>query len=630
MPRGTINGNKIHVTGFTPSTTQEQVYRVTASGKSTAEKTLGSSVLSNEAVVVRKKLTRILLTNGGNNPECSKGGLINIETVNVKNRTLDVIQYPVFVSSYYVKDNVIHYCLYPNYSSTESGVFVVAGVDIYGKTVFSEPYDINNPGGDNEGRIDLSYGGQEQFSIPGNVQSLILTYNLYGVVPTSVEVNDYSGEITNIVIDTGETTVTLSFPANNSTVYDRTYRITVKGLNNYGETVISNQVTITHQKETSDTDFYIRGNDIGATDTTGTFKLYYPSSVIRSTIAIYDWSDDTIVGQPSIHAGSSPMDVEVTTTRNYTQSRRALVIYASARTESDRVLYATGVINQGIGSRLAIPTSPSDNIGVLDYTNFDHISAFDQVHSFKYLAFNVSSIGVVVEGAGATATINTGTKTVTVNFPKNTKEPREDRMGEKISDTRLTIPMGNGSENYDSRLLTMDKSKLVYGLDDTDTELRRLSGSEKQFVVTVTGTSNATGERLQAIYRFTQDVSTDGGFDVSSGGTSSATVGYNETEIRIRVTFPDDAEYADFMVSNNTSTSDEYGIYNVGFEVVGEELYLTGRTFVNEGYQDQTYTIQVSAKDGGNVTRYTNVFTITQGANSRNANSSQEASHAEL
>ena len=624
MPTGRISGDKIHVTGFTPSTTQEQYYRVVVSGKSTAEKTLGSSVLSNEAVVRRKKLARITLSNGGSNPECTKGGKLNISTVNVKDGTLIVVQYPSFVPSFRIEGNVLYYCLYPNYSTTTPGVFVVAGTDIYGDTVLSNEYNVNNPGGDVAGEIDLYCGttGNVNISIPGETTRLVLNYDLTGVIQSSVTVNDYSGEITNIVVSTGDTTVTLTFQRNTSSVYGKEYRVTVKGSNQYGDTVVSNEVVITHGKEGSDTEFYIIGNDIEANETSGLYQLFYPSNVIASTIAVYDYSDDTITSEPVLYPGGSPMTVAVTTLPNTTPVNKTLVIYASARTQSNKTLYATGVIIQHTDCYLTIPTSTTDNVGVIDYTNPNHLPSYTQTHSFKYLVKNVQNIGAYVSGGTGTVSVNTSTKTVTVNFSKNTTTGNANIIGSKVNDTTILLPLGNDSNLYNRRMLTVTQDRHIYGGSNTggdslaDTELDPSTGGNRTFVIVVTGTSkNDSSVRLQAVYRFTQNASTEGGFTLTSGGTMNASIEYNTLSIRLDISYPSDTTYSGFAVSVNTTSPASYSstlnVYDIRIVESNEGVYLTGKTRVNNLDQSVTYTLQVSAMEAGNVTRYTNAFIIT-------------------
>lgn len=619
MARGTINGNTIHVTGFTPSTSQEQIYKVVVSGKSTAEQTAGSSVLSNEATVRRKKLAKIVLSNGGSNPECTKGGKLNIATTNVKEGTLSVIQYPSFVSSYYIRGNYLYYCLYPNYSSTEAGLFMVAGLDIYGKTVVSNQYNINNPGGDVVGSIELYYENHlTTVSIPGEVNSITLNYDLTNIIASSVTVNDYSGDISSISVSTGSSTVTISFPKNTSTVYDKEYTVTIKGENQYGEEVISNEVEITHQKQNNNTEFYITGNDIESYETTGQYSLYYPSNVIPSTITIYNYSHDTITSTPVTYPGASPMSVSVTTNPNTGLVDKSLVIYASARTDTGRVLYATGVILQHTDCYLTIPTSATDNVGVRDYVNPTPVPSYEQVHTFKYLSRNVQNIGAYLLNGNGTVSVNTSTKTVTVTFTKNTTTGNANILGAKISDTQAKIPLGNDSTIYDRRLLVVDRGRFVYGYDNDETELNPATGGSKTFIVVITGTSVNGGAVPPATYTFEQNASTEGGFTLTSGGTSSASIEYDVLIIKLKVSYPSDTTYSNFAVSINNSTSTRYKVFNTGFVEEGGELFLTGRTYANESDQIQTYTLQVSGKEGGNVTKYTNTFTITHRKNSVN------------
>lgn len=564
MATGTISGNTIHVTGFTTDTAftvnNEEIYRVVASGTSTAEASAGAPVISNTAVIKHQKFARIKLPNSKSTSASNLCADIEITLDNIIESTLVVMQYPPFVSEYSIVKSggtyYIHYCTYVNYGGSQSGKFVVGGLDIYGNIITSNDCNITNGGGANPGSISLTCPqGNPAASVKWNETEYdVLCSATTEIVFETILLYDKSDNLISVEPTGSSSSYHLTFPRNVSQSESNTYHILARGKNIYGDYVLSNKFTLIQEAKTGSSKFFVTGDDIPYSATTGTFGIHYPESIDPSTIGVYEWSTNTITSIPVIGGGSETLPMTVQTEINNSPRPKELIVTVSASTEDNRTIYATGAIIQAPGCHLLI-------YGVSAYTAPD-IFYYVQNASFDYTSMGVTGITAfgdsAFSNAGGSIILNTTTKHVSLSFSKN----------------------------------------------------QTANSSDRTFVITLKG-RNSVGEEVVATYTVKQLSQNGNDFTLTQGnvgfnphieGAVSGTVKYDTESFTLKITAP--ASYETFGVSVKDSTSNQYRVWRA--TITNDELECL--IYKNLGSFDTIYTLQVSAATPDRQVRYTNNF----------------------
>ena len=561
MATGTVNGNKIHVTGFQQSSTEEQIYKVVASGVSTAELSQGATIESNLAKIKHEKHAEITLSPGGES--CSGYTYsLKVSTVNIQLDTLVVSSYPSFVSEFVLYPDHLCYNLYPNIDNgfTDNEKFVVAGYDIYGNLITSEAeiapgenYDTNNE------KIRLhskDYEDVTEMTISALDTFFQLRYDINPsyIVSTSIEINTITGDFISYSLEQEDSfgTVTVNISQNKGRNEPKVYTVTVKGLNMSGDVIVSNMVSVTQRNSEKDIPFYLTGENIEYSDTSANFTINYTQGmIVDSTISATTCFVDTcgdVKNAPNTRLGRR---VVVVVEENTTSCEREIYLTVTGSTTDGRTVVANGMVTQ----------SPGVELKVYDDTNTPVESAissvkskyYEQTRVIKYTSKNVSNIIGSFESGSGRITINASQKTATVTFSQNT--------------------------------------------DD----------AEKTFKIKLSGKTQ-TGADISADYTFKQEKFGGNEFKLTSGSTAtSGIVMHNATSFQLTVTFPDG--YTDFAVSLNESDSVQYKVYETRFSTNHKKL--TCSVYENNTQRNFNYRLKVSAKNQEGNTVETNVFTAT-------------------
>ena len=228
MARGRIEGNKI-IVPFASGSTTEEIYRVNAMGVSTSEKSPGMSVLSNDAVVVHEKHAEIWLGNPGTTTiDGETWKTLDITGLNIRPGTYNVSKYPLCVSNYFIRDNVLYYQTTVSYGSGGNcGTFIVSGFDIYGNIIFSNEVGADGTSGI-KGKLKLLYNGGAVGSTTTRIE---LDYSIEDGPIIDISVYDKSDNIISVeILWVTETSghVYLNVPANYSRYTQNEYTISIK------------------------------------------------------------------------------------------------------------------------------------------------------------------------------------------------------------------------------------------------------------------------------------------------------------------------------------------------------------------------------------------------------------------
>lgn len=562
MATGTVNGNKIHVTGFQQSNTKEQIYKVVASGVSTAELSQGATIESNLAKIKHEKHAEITLSNGGES--CSGYTYsLKVSTVNIQLDTLVVSSYPSFVSEFVLYPDRLCYNLCPNIDNGFAGneKFVVAGYDIYGNLITSESeispgknYDSNSE------KIRLhskNYENVTAITINASDTFFQLRYDINPsyIVSTSIEINTITGDFISYSLEQEDSfgTVTVNISQNKGRNESKVYTVTVKGLNKSGNVIVSNMVSVAQRNSEKNIQFYLTGENIEYSDTSAIFSINYTNGmIILSSIATsvcfidncgeIERADNTIVGYRR---------VVVVTDQNTTPCEREIYLTVTGKTTDGTTVVANGMVTQSPGVELKV--YDDSNTPVESAVSSVKSKYYEQTRTIKYLSKNVSNIVGSFETGSGRITINPTQKSVTVSFSQNDDE------------------------------------------------------SDRTFKIKLSGKTQ-TGEDISAYYTFTQEKFGGNEFKLTSGGTEiTGVVMYNTTSFQLVVSYPDG--YEDFAVSLNESDSVQYKVYETSFST--NNRMLTCSVYENNTQRNFTYRLKVSAKTPEGNTVETNVFTAT-------------------
>ena len=595
MARGTINNDKTKITvPFQGGSSSEEIYRVRVEGTSTADKSEGKIVKSNEAVILHEKRAAIWLSNPGTAVVCGETwNTLDISSLNIRPGTYNVSQYPLCVSNYFIDGDVLYYQTNVSYdSSTDCGVFVVSGIDIYGNVIFSNEYPIDGTSG-NEGAIVLSYNGG---NVSATTTRIELDYTILNGPITNLSVAEKSNNILAVEITDGH--VYLTVPQNASKYTPNEYTISIKGDNQYGDIVVSNSVTVVQDPKDGNSQFYIVGRKLQYPESTsnifgrlvnenvadiplgndstlygrrmlrvnrdsheygyensggdtiertelsqitGLYDVYFSSLI--SNVEIYAYSTG-IMGIDHSHIENSSETVIAFVEENTTPYERELIIYGSGLTQDGTVVYAQGVITQPPGAYLLI-------CGVTAYVGPD-VSNFTQRVTFNYTSKSVTGVTATVSPTTASVSVNTGSKTVTVNFPQN--------------------------NNY----------------------------AEKTYKVTLRGRSSV-GTEVMATYTFKQTSASYGEFKLVSGNTESTAgdVPYSASTFTLRLTgIPDGM--TQIGVFKNESTSGIYKVHNIQIGNGSDTRNVVCSVYPNQGNSDVKYKLQISGVTQNGTVKYSN------------------------
>ncbi len=550
MAKGRIEGDKIKVTGFTQSTENEQVYRVTTSGVSTADGTSGARIYSNEAIIRHEKHAYIRLTSEGD-------GRIRITAVNIRPGSMYVIQYPGFASSYYITgDTFVIYTTYPGYTGAQDGDFVVAGTDIYGNTIISNEIHVTDPGA-TKGEISLFMGGESKTSVKVDANDTRVALNYVfnprlGVIDwETISVSSTGSGCVAVITDSGRTggAVLVNFRPSSDRNREIIYTVRVKALNIYGDEIISNVFTITQGKAKGPSRFFILGDDVSWDAAEAVFSVTYPEGMVEGSAEIIEWSD-WLGGKPTLEGNT----ITAALTPNDTGMEREVWVAMSAMT-SDGPVFAEGVLFQGVQDYLLIH-------GVTAYTEATGVKGFVQSLYFPYTSRGVSKISAsgdpLFSIAGGKVVVNQSQKTVRLSFTRN-----------------------NGED-------------------------------ERRFTISLSGKDTSGGEKT-ATYTFTQLPTGKEDFILYSGDTSvhSGNIGKSATNFSLGIVPPAGIKPETLGVAENTSSdiAGQYRVYSARIE--GENLLCN--IYPNEGISAWVYTLRLSGITEDGVTRYSNEFTVNHG-----------------
>lgn len=577
MATGEIKDGKILVTGFSGSKEKENIYRVQLSGTSISDLTSGITVESNIATVRQEKAAEIKLLGVGSTTYDKLTNSLTATTTNVLPGTVFVSQAPDFIEWFALHQDsstayTLEYKSYPNYGEEdECGVFSLAGRDEYGNYIYSNNNTVCNKKGAKYGTITLyePESGDTAATVDYFTESLELEYK-FGegeedfIDSTSIVVENKEGRISVVSFERNSTggTLTVKFPRNASRHYEETYEITLGGKNIFGDPIISNTFIITQLPAVKNPQFYVSGDDIECTARTAEFIIEYSNTISADTIGIVSYSE-TIIQTPEISGNR----INAETTENTTNKVRELSVIISAVTSEGNTVYAEGVIHQGAGYYLTIPTGSTDTVGVTAYTG-SNVTYYSQMMSFRYLALNINNVWAYGDGVfDGVIFVDSNSKTITLHYDQNAE------------------------------------------------------GQDRTYTITVCGT-NPLGETSIATYTFTQKGTGDGEFKLISGSTAtSATIPNNTNEIRLNIVYPSGKGYSYLGVSENYSTSDTYKVYSTEISGANETgAVLTCRIYPNSGNTPIEYTLQVSGVTSDSNVHYTNEFKVTHNTSEATAN----------
>lgn len=576
MATGEIKDGKILVTGFNGSTEKENIYKVQVSGTSISDLTSGITVESNIATVRQEKAAEIKLLGVGSTTYDKLDNSLTATATNVLPGTVFVSQAPDFIEWFALHQDsstayTLEYKSYPNYGEEdECGVFSLAGRDEYGNYIYSNDNTVCNKKGAKYGTITLyePESGDTAATVDYFTESLELEYK-FGegeedfIDSTSIVVESKEGRISVVSFERNSTggTLTVKFPRNASRHYEETYEITLGGKNIFGDPIISNTFIITQLPAVKNPQFYVSGDDIECTARTAEFIIEHSDTISADTIGIVSYSE-TIIQTPEISGNR----INAETTENTTNKVRELSVIISAVTSEGNTVYAEGVIHQGAGYYLTIPTGSTDTVGVTAYTG-SNVTYYSQMMSFRYLALNINNVWAYGDNVfDGVIFVDSNSKTITLNYGQNT------------------------------------------------------GGSDRTCTITVAG-YNPLGEISVATYTFTQEGTGDGDFKLISGSTAtSATIPNNTSEIRLNIVYPSGKGYSYLGVSENYSTSDTYKVYSTEISNSGDTGELICRVYPNSGNTPIEYTLQVSGVTSDSNVHYTNEFKVTHNTSEATAN----------
>ena len=557
MAKGTVEGKYIKVTGFTPSENEEQIYKVVASGTSTAESTNGAVVESNVAVVKHEKIASITLESGAE-PCDGYNFALSIQTINIQPGTLTVASFPEYISEFTISGYKLCYNLYPNYYSgeTSGNCISVAGKDIYGNIISSNCIAIEPGDPVEKGWIDLTPEGPT--TLDPEDTSCSFTFSLSPspkIKEDTIETYELSGGISWVELDVTGHTLTVHFPPNTSRNYPKTYTISLTGEDEYGRRVYSNSVTISQKESEKSVDFYLTGDDISWDETAATFHVNFEAGkILTDTIEVTQKSSN-ITNNPQVEG----LDIRVTTNQNDGAEEKILSITVTAKTVGGNEVLAVGSITQSPGVFLVVVGDDSELYTA--YTSTTETEANKGVRTIVYASKNVNDITAEFVGGG------------------------------------------DYTEGYRIDIITLRKNAiLTLGINTT--------ALKRKYKVKIKGKS-LTGDYLEATYEFEQGAPGGFAFELYSGDTVTrpheATIPYDQTSIVLKITHP--KNYSNIGVSLLTSNSKIRRINSI--EINESATELTGTCTENKTFQELVYTIQLSATTKTNEVVFSNVFKIT-------------------